>query len=342
MFNFDEEKKPAEKKKVSTADFLDASTLVIVAALVVAIVCAFLVQFVFSPEISWRDVGVDGAIICVCTMSIYILLRSYTLRRGRRTDVWQKAAQRVRDNARKITERNYARYTAEYCRAWEQAHLDEAQNNILARVGIPLGTFREDFCKYRKKELKEKFPDLTEGEREAVCRAGKVRRMHFDERYLYNDEEDGRRQKSPSERTKTKKKNLFINIRTAATSILTCGLSASFLQEVIFNFSAEAVIQCVIKLALVAFFGAIGMIGGYNFSTQNEVREMDARADEQERFIKWCETEKDGEKLGGKLGANFQPLAKNGVFDAKNTENSAKNGCLELNGTGSTPVSCSK
>lgn len=46
MFNFDEEKKPAEKKKVSTADFLDASTLVIVAALVVAIVCAFLVQFV--------------------------------------------------------------------------------------------------------------------------------------------------------------------------------------------------------------------------------------------------------------------------------------------------------
>lgn len=47
-----------------------------------------------------------------------------------------------------------------------------------------------------------------------------------------------------------------------------------------------------------------GMIGGYNFSTQQEVREMDARADEQERFIKWCETEKDGEKLGGKLGAN--------------------------------------
>lgn len=298
MFNFDEEKKPTEKKKVSTADFLDASTLVIVAVLVVAIVCAFFVQFVFSPEIRWRDVGVDGAVICVCTMSIYILMRSYTLRRGRRTDVWQRSAQRVRDNARKITEHNYARYTAEYCRAWEQAHLDEAQNNVLARVGIPLGTFRENFCKYRKKELSEKFPDLTEGEREAVCKAGKIRRMHFDERYLYNDEEDGRRQKSPSERTKTKKKNLFINIRTAATSVLTCCFSASFLQDVIFNFSAEAIIQCVIKLALVAFFGAIGMIGGYNFSTQQEVHEMDARADEQERFIKWCEDRNARERIG--------------------------------------------
>ena len=320
MFNFDEEKKPAEKKKVSTADFLDASTLVIVAALVVAIVCAFLVQFVFSPEISWRDVGVDGAIICVCTMSIYILLRSYTLRRGRRTDVWQRAAQRVRDNARKITERNYARYTAEYCRAWEQEHLDAAQEAALSRVGIPLGTFRDDYCRYTQKELRGKFPDLTDGEREAIKKARRVRRMKYDERYLYNDEEDGKRQKSPSEQTKCKKKNTFINVRTVVTSVLTCGLSASFFQEVIFNFSAEAV-----------------MIGGYNFSTQEEVREMDARADEQERFIKWCETEKDvekfrgkdGEKLGGKLGADFQSLAKNGVFEAKNTENSVKTGIFE-------------
>lgn len=341
MFNFDEEKrKPQalpEKKKTSNSDFLDASTLIIVAALIVAIVCAFLVKFVFSPEISWRDVGVEGAIICVCTISIYILLRSYTLRRGRRTDAWQRASQRVRDNARKITERNYARYTADYCRGWEQEHLDAAQEAALSRVGIPLGTFRDDYCRYTQKELRGKFPDLTDGEREAIKKARRVRRMKYDERYLYNDEEDGKRQKSPSEQTKCKKKNTFINVRTVVTSVLTCGLSASFFQEVIFNFSAEAVIQCVIKLALVAFFGALGMIGGYNFSTQEEVREMDARADEQERFIKWCETEKDvekfrgkdGEKLGGMLGADFQPLAKNGVFDAKNTENSIKTGIFE-------------
>lgn len=294
MFNFDEnEKKSAEKKKVSTADFLDVSTFVIVAALVVAIVCAFLVNFVFSIEIEWRVVCVEGVIVCASSLLIFILLRSYTLRRGRRTERWQRAAQRVRDNARKITERNYARYTSEYCRAWEQAHLDEAQNNILARVGVPLKTFREDFCKYRKKELAEKFPDLTEGERKAIAKACRVRRMRYNERYLYNDEEDGARQKSPSERTKCKQKNIFINIRTAIMQILTGGLSASFLQDVIFKFSAEAVIRCVIKLAIVAVSGAFGMIGGYNFSTQQEVREMDARADEQERFIKWCETEKD-------------------------------------------------
>ena len=295
MINFDRGQQPVPEKpakKLSSSDFLDVSTIVIVGALVAAIICTFLVQFIFSPEINWRDVGVDTAIISICTMSIYILLRSFTIRRGRRTDIWKGAESRIRTNGAKITNENLAARAADYCRAWEQERLDEAQTALLSRVGVSLEDYRATYCKYSRKELKA-LPDgvapLTETQRKAVMKAGRVRRAHYDERYLFDDESGIGKQRSPSEHIKARMVNTFVNLRTVVTTILTCGLSASFLQEVIFDFSAEAVIRCVIKLALVAFFGAIGMIGGYNHATIREVHEMTARADEQERFMKWCE-----------------------------------------------------
>lgn len=337
MFNFEKQPEPREKKRVSRADFLDASTLVIVAALVIAIICAFLVQFVFSPEINWRNVGVDTAIICACTISIYILLRSYTLRRGRRTDAWKDAEARVDKNGKQITEKNYARLTADYCRAWEQDRLDEAQNAILSRVGVSLADFKEIYCKYTSKEIRKSkdtaLQGLTEAQREAIIRAASVRRMRYNERYLFNDETSNA-QRSPSERMRTSTVNMLVNLRTVITSILTCALSASFLQDVIFNFSAEAVVQCIIKLALVAFFGALGMIGGYNFSTVREVREMNMRADEQERFIKWAEGKNN---LGANWGQNFQLAQKTAFLGEKTAENGNKQNTFESAEKGSSP-----
>ena len=105
-------------------------------------------------------------------------------------------------------------------------------------------------------------------------------------------------------------------------------MTAAILQEVIFNPSAEAVVECVIKLAVIAFFGAIGMIGGYNLAAIREVDEMNDRADEQERFINWAE---DTKKLGGKLGANSDTPEKTGIFDEKTPEN-GENLCIPAAG----------
>lgn len=302
-----EDRRPQEPQEPHRRppDFLDAGTFVIVGALVIAIICAFLAQFVISPEISWKEVGVAGAIICAASISIYILLREYMIRRGRRTEQWQDAFARVQRNNKEITERHLSPLTHEYCRAWEQERLDDAQNAVLERVGLSLADFRATWCKYSKGELKA-VEGLTEAQKTAIIKAQNVRRMKYDERYLFDDENGGR-QKSPSERMSTSTQNLVANIKTAVTTVITSFLSASFLQEVIFDFSAEAVISCVVKLALVAFSGAVGMISGYNFSAQKEVKEMTALADEQERCIKWCEVQKRaGESLGGKLGASNQ------------------------------------
>lgn len=81
------------------------------------------------------------------------------------------------------------------------------------------------------------------------------------------------------------------------TSILTSFLSATLLYDVVFNFSVEAVIQCIIKITITIFFGAVGMLGGYNHAVVREVNEMKAKSDDIQDLLKWCEEQKPADNF---------------------------------------------
>lgn len=142
---------------------------------------------------------------------------------------------------------------------------------------------------YDKKELSEHFPELTNLQRETILRVNKIKRVRYDESYIYTSGSTGKFRKSPSSGIHSETFYKLDTLRTVVSTVFTSIATAAILQEVIFNPTAEAVVECVIKLTVTAFFGAIGMIGGYNFAAIREVDEMNARADEQERFINWAE-----------------------------------------------------
>ena len=81
------------------------------------------------------------------------------------------------------------------------------------------------------------------------------------------------------------------------TSVVTSLVSAALLRDIIIDFSAASVIKCVIKLAIIIFFGAIAMIGGYTFTSVKETNEMNAKADEIDIFLKWCEENSKNENF---------------------------------------------
>ena len=295
---------------------LDVSVIVIVCALVVAIACAFLTEFIFSSEIQWNEIGVDTVIISACTVSIYLLLRDMEIRKGRRTEPWKTAQSRLLQNGRTITEKNIAGYAGKYCRKWEDERLDEARQRALERAGISLEEYKTKYCIYDKKELSEHFPELTNLQRETILRVNKIKRVRYDESYIYTSGSTGKFRKSPSSGIHSETFYRLDTLRTVVSTVFTSIATAAILQEVIFNPTAEAVVECVIKLAVTAFFGAIGMIGGYKFAAIREVDEMNARADEQERFINWAE-----KSLGASWGQDSQPAKKTAVFDEKPAEN---------------------
>ena len=279
-------------KARSFADYLDISIVIMVVGLFVAIVFTFLVDFIFDAAIDWKDISVNTVIISACTIAIYLLLRTYAMRKGRKTKAWENASEQLQLNGKKIINGNRAQYITEYCRAWEEERLDNDRENVLSPVGIKLEDYKKHYAKLSKTELINKYPDLTKYQIKTICRAQKIKRLKFDERYFYVNSIAGKRRCSPSGGITSKQLNRLTNGRIVITTVIISLISAALLRDIIIDFSLASIIKCVVKIAIIIFFGVIGMVGGYSFSAVRETSEMNAKSDEIEVFLKWCESNK--------------------------------------------------
>lgn len=280
-------------KSHSFSEYLDASIIVMVIGLFIAMILAFLVQFIFRADINWTNIGINTLLLSACTSAIYILLRSYAQRKGRRTEGWKKASERLQTNGKSLIDKNYVRFAADYCRQWEDERFDLDIEAQLKPVGLTRDEYETNYRQYSKREIQAKYKDLPKYQLKAIMRAKRVRRAHFDERYFFvNQPTGGRRRKSPSGGLTTQTINRITTARIILNTFVMSFITATFFMDVIFNFSAEAVVLCVIKTAMTIFFGAMGMIHGYQFTSVKEVAEMNARSDEIEIFEKWCENNK--------------------------------------------------
>lgn len=278
--------RPAKSK--TFASLIDGITLSVAAILIIVIFMMYLTEVSFNGNIDWKNVGFSGALMYVCTVSFYFLLRSFSSRKGRLTQNHLKAQERIEKNNAEIVERGYASRTREYCRAWEDAEIDSARSHVLADAGIPLADFKEKYCAYGMKELAAAFPDLTEYQRETIACAKKIKRLRYDESYLTVYDKHGRR-KAPSGGFTTRTMRHIQTVQTLVTTALSSVFSVYMALDIIANPSFATVVMCLVKIVIILGCGAWGMIGGWNMSSVREVEELNAKADEQERFQKWCE-----------------------------------------------------
>lgn len=279
------------------ASLIDGLTLTVAGVLIVVIFMVYMTQVSFNSHIDWKDAGFEGGLMYICTVAFYLLLRSYSSRKGRAVDGYVKASARIEKNNETIVKRGFARYTHEYCHAWEEEELNSAREHVLADAGIRLSEFNENFCKYGKKELRTKFPELSEYQLKTILRAKRIRRLTYDESYLSVYDKHGRRCAPSGGFTTRKMKRLQI-IQTLVTTALTSSLSISMALSIVADPSFATVVTCLVKIVIILGSGIWGMIGGYNMSSVREVEEMGAKADEQERFIAHCENKYAKEQHG--------------------------------------------
>lgn len=275
-------------KERSFSDYLDISIIVMIVFMFIAIVFAFLVDFIFNAKIDWKDIGVNTIIIAACTTSIYLLMRTYAMRKGRNTKAWKEAFGRLNACGKSIIEGDHAKRIKEYCRAWEEERLYNRIEDIISPVGISLSDFKDNYAKYNEEEIKAKFPDLSQYQYDIILKAKKIKRPKFDERYFYVNATSGNG-RSPSSGFTTKGLNRIAVGRISITTLITSFVSAALLRDIIIDFSFASVIRCLIKVAIIIFFGVMGMVGGYGFTAVRETSEMNAKSDEIDIFLKWCE-----------------------------------------------------
>lgn len=285
-----EARRPTKVKK-AFQDHLNALMLSAVAFIIVFMLTAALTKITVDAELNFFEVSFQTALLYACTVSVHLILRSYARRKGRETEKWKIAHDKVSAYGREIVERGLVKFTSEYCRAWEDHDLEELRKRILAEVGLTMQDYAIA-CMYGPEELKEKFPSLTKEQRKAIIKAKKVKRLHYDEHYLSVKENIGLYRHSPSGGMKSK---TVVRINTASV-FLTSGIASLFsvylTAEIIVNPTLVTIVLCCVKLVVMAIFATFGIINGYNHSAVREVGEFVDRADEQNRFIKWCEIEK--------------------------------------------------
>lgn len=286
--------RPARNK--TFAGLLDGLTLTVAGILIVVIFMVYMTQVSFNSSVDWKDAGFESGLMYICTVSFYLLLRSYSARKGRATEAYLKATERIERNNDEIVGRSFAGHTHEYCRAWEEEELNGAREHVLADAGIKLEEFCGEYCKYNKKELGKKFPGLSEFQRKTILRAKRIKRLKYDESYLSVYDKHGRRC-APSGGFTTRKMKRLQLVQTLVTTALTSALSISMALSIVEDPSFATVVMCLVKIVIIIGSGIWGMIGGYNMSAVREVEEMGAKADEQARFIKWCESVKQGGKI---------------------------------------------
>lgn len=274
----------------SFSAFLDGITLGVVGVLVIVIGLLYMTQINVNTDINLLQLGLESGILYGATVSIYLLLRSFSRRKGIATDAWGNAFAAVERNNDWIVGNGIANKTTEYCRAWEDAELDSSRERILADAGITLKDFNEKYLKYTVKEIKKKYADLSKFEFKTICRAKRAKRLHFNEDYLSVYNKYGKR-KSPSQRITTKTMERITTARILITTAVTSVFGVSMVLQLITDFSLATVVMCLVKIIIILIFGTVGMVGGYNMTAVRAVEEMNTKVDEQNRFIKWCGVE---------------------------------------------------
>lgn len=284
------------KYKTSKAfsSFVDGITLTVVGLLIVVIVLLYLTQISFNTDVNFLQFGFQSLVLYLASLSIYFLLRSFARRKGRMTDGWQNAFKAIEKLNDKIVATGAAERTPEYCRAWESAELDGSRERVLADAGIKLADFNEKYLKYSPWEIKKKFPELTKYERRIICKAKRLRRLHYNENYLSVNNSYGRR-KAPNQYISTKTIEIFNGLQKAITMLFTAIFGVTLCVNLVSEPSFKTVVLCLVKIIIVLISGAVGMAGGYNITSVKAVDEMNNKIDEQRRFLKWCGQEVDAE-----------------------------------------------
>ena len=280
--------KPLSGKTFSR--IIDGVTVSTIILIFVSVALLYLTNISVDMNMSWKDFGYEAIILYIFTVTINLLARSVAKRRGRETKAHEEALAAVNKNESEIIDKGLRGRERDYCRQWEEDELYNQRRKILSSAKIDIQQFENTYLKYSFKELKAKAKELnlTEYQLKVICKAKKVRRLKYDEKYLSANLKEQRRV-SPTDEINSSKFEKIHTIRYLITAFAGVCISASLALDIIANPTFGTIVMCVIKIITILISAVAGMIGGYKLTAEQETAELQRKAAEQKNFIKWCE-----------------------------------------------------
>ena len=276
------------KTKKPFQEILQELSLILAVGLIIVIFMVYLTEVSFGGDLNIKDLTMQTLMLYTCTVAVHFLLRSYGREKGRTVEQWNKAKEKIHDNARKIIDSQWLTITTEYCKQWEETELKQRIQIILDSVAVSSNKYNTIYKTLTKKEL-EKRADLTQEQVKGIMKAKRQKRQLYDANFLTSDALTiTHSTRSPSALAYTKKAIAFSNIKVLITTALTSIFSCVLVLEVVNNFTFATFLMALLKIIVLIIMGVIGMYNGYKLTSEKEVAEMITKSDEQMRFMEFA------------------------------------------------------
>lgn len=268
----------------------------LVGLLGVSVFLVYLIDIVFKLETVLKDIVIQSLWLFFCTAVSHFLLRSYAKRKGRASEEWQKASNAFIENAMEIKKNKWEFQTKIYCREYEEEAYRRAVEDILDTVNIDYAIFDRYFKKLTKKQIYAYINDdggLTKRQAKAITKAQRVKKYHFDERFLMIEGGELTGSKTPSQRITAEKLD-----RVSAVQFMTCCIFGTFflamlIPDIVRGASLASFLIALIKTLAFCCSCASAFIGGYFHAKKTETKSWEIRANEQDLFLAWREKNKN-------------------------------------------------
>lgn len=292
MLRYEEDKKVEKFGRTwSIKNMISTLMFTVVLAILVVVVLAYMTKIVFGAEIDWKEQGANAVLLVICSVSVTVILRKWGIMKGEDSQEHIEAMHVVEANVDKIISGHNCGRAAEYCCIWEEEEYEKTIRRIISAHNI---TF-EEYKKMRifdKNELQSKYTSLSKAQIRAVLLAKKIKRLKYSEDFLLTSLKRKDKRSAPSAGLTTDQRNAIMTAQNIFMSIILSIVMVSFSVEIISEPTLATVVSCLLKIITIILSGAWGAYGGYNLTANVDTNRLKSQANEQEKFISYCEEHK--------------------------------------------------
>ena len=238
-------------------DKFQLTDLMLGALVVIAAVISF-TEFSFSAG-DWRNLTALTIFLYIITMLIYRNRYSRGMARGKRDIEYRESLQTYRDRRNELDVKSLVSHVPAFCVFYKKQELREYRESLLCDIEMEYDTYKEKYLMMSKKDIL-KEPISTEAKM-TIIKCNKAKSIKLLPGMILNESGEYDRNKligkSGRERERQDKKNQAIS---RAVYVL---FGAMVAIDVIFNFSAQTIIQWVIRMLPVTVAIVSGDDGGF-------------------------------------------------------------------------------
>lgn len=275
-----------QKEKSKAEEIINRFLYAIVGLLLLFILATFFVEKLPYVVINLRALAINAVWLSVCCYTIGELVKRIFINKGKCTEAYEASMQNAETALNSLTAEESAK-CAEYCQEYAENVYNRKKMRGLTNARVSEKEYNEKYFSRSYAELKKQYGnELTKKQIKILAEVNKIKLLEYNPDF-FSTATDLEPDCMPSERYNAdteNKKNMFTSAFLSCVSSAFCITLAG---EVIFSFSATAILMAIVKIASVIIFSSFKATFGWNLAMRTEINHYKLQVREVNNLKQW-------------------------------------------------------